>query len=539
LCSTGERERERDLPSESAWRVLRRVARSRAPDVVPRTIPVPVASPQLTSRVIVRGRPPRVSLGVCPYAAWLLLAGRALLYCWHGVPSRPSLPSRPLRHLLACAGVHPAWRTVPSLLGMWVTVEALVLRSPLVLYAWLGRGLVMSCLVVPSWLNSVGSVLSSCRFGRQGAGRPIRLAGLLGGDLVTHPASLACSAETWSFAPPRRLARRGLGRLPRLAGLLGGDLVARPASLARSAGTWSFAPPRRLARRGLGCSPRLAVLLGKWAGKRLWASPLGTLFLGTRQHPSTIFTGQDAAMAGAVAYVFPNTSHRLCIWHIYLNATKHLRHVIHKFPKKFLPEFKKCVYEDRSEDYFKKKWNELFIEYGLQDNSWMQNLYNLRAKWTAVYRDSFMADMTSTQRSEGMNNVFKKRFRRKLGLSELLAECDKVSSTLRENELDFDFKSRVKNPVNYVQNLPMLKTAAESYTKRIYKEFEEEFKMQLSYSCTLLRTEGSISTFMVTHMYSHYGATVKFNTADMTIACSCRKYESIGMYTYFNLQNRS
>jgi hypothetical protein len=38
-----------------------------------------------------------------------------------------------------------------------------------------------------------------------------------------------------------------------------------------------------------------------------------------------------------------------------------------------------------------------------------------------MYRDSFTADMNSTQRSEGMNNVFKKRFRRKLSLSELLA----------------------------------------------------------------------------------------------------------------------
>jgi hypothetical protein len=33
-------------------------------------------------------------------------------------------------------------------------------------------------------------------------------------------------------------------------------------------------------------------------------------------------------MAGAVAYVFTNTSHRLCLWHIYQNTTKHLGHVI-------------------------------------------------------------------------------------------------------------------------------------------------------------------------------------------------------------------
>jgi zinc finger SWIM domain-containing protein 3 len=67
----------------------------------------------------------------------------------------------------------------------------------------------------------------------------------------------------------------------------------------------------------------------------------------SRKHPSTIFTDQDIAMAGAIAYVFPNTSHQLCIWHIYLNAAKHLGHVIHKYPEKFLPEFKRCVYEDR------------------------------------------------------------------------------------------------------------------------------------------------------------------------------------------------
>ncbi|WVZ50704.1 LOW QUALITY PROTEIN: hypothetical protein U9M48_001936 [Paspalum notatum var. saurae] len=247
------------------------------------------------------------------------------------------------------------------------------------------------------------------------------------------------------------------------------------------------------------------------------------------KHPSTIFTDQDAAMAGAVAYVFPNTSHRLCIWHIYLNAAKHLGHVIHKFPEEFLPAFKRCVYEDRSEEYFIKKWNELCAKYGLEDNLWMQNLYNLRQKWAAVYRDSFTADMTLTQRSEGMNNVFKNRFHRKLGLSELLVECDKVSGTLRENELDEDFKSHIKNPNTYARNLPLLKTATESYTRRMYKEFEEEFKEQFSYSCKLLKNEGSISTFMVTHMYSDYGATVVFDNADMTITCSCRMYESIGL----------
>ena len=172
-------------------------------------------------------------------------------------------------------------------------------------------------------------------------------------------------------------------------------------------------------------------------------------------------------------------------------------------------------------------------KYNLENNSWMANLYALRAKWAAVYRDSFTADMNSTQRSEGMNNVFKKRFHRKLGLSELLVECEKVSVSLHVNELDADFKSRRKNPVAYIPNLPMLNTAAESYTRRMYSEFEEEFKRQFTLSCELLEAAGTNKTFFVKYMQSDRGATVVLNTEDSTIRCSCRRFESIGMYTIY------
>jgi zinc finger SWIM domain-containing protein 3 len=206
-------------------------------------------------------------------------------------------------------------------------------------------------------------------------------------------------------------------------------------------------------------------------------------------------------MACAIAYAFPNTSHRLCICHIYLNAAKHLGYVISKH-KEFLHAFKSCVYEDISEYYFNKKWHDLLREYDLEYNDWMVNLYNLRGKWAIIYRDSFTADMTSTQRSECMNNVFKKRFRRKLGLLELLVECEKVCANLRESKVNADFHSRRKILVTYSPDLPMLKAAAESYTKRMYLEFEAEFKDQFVLTDQLLKIEGSILTYMVTHIKS-------------------------------------
>ncbi|KAJ1276270.1 hypothetical protein BS78_05G202100 [Paspalum vaginatum] len=177
------------------------------------------------------------------------------------------------------------------------------------------------------------------------------------------------------------------------------------------------------------------------------------------KHPNTIFTDQCAAMSAAIRIVFPDTRHRLCLWHIYQNAAKHLSHVIGEHPE-FLAEFKKCVYEERSVAYFDEIWHGLLSKYNLVDNSWLKNLYGLRAHWAAVFRDSFTTDMTSTQRSEGMNNVFKKKFRRKLCLSELIEECEKCVATLRENELDVDYKSRHFRPIIYIPHLAMLKTAA-------------------------------------------------------------------------------
>ena len=115
-------------------------------------------------------------------------------------------------------------------------------------------------------------------------------------------------------------------------------------------------------------------------------------------------------------------------------------------------------------------------------------------------------------------------------LSELLEECENCAKSLRDNELDEDHKSRNSTPVTYIPDLPMLKTATKSYTRNIYSEFEEEFKQQFFVSCKLLQSEGTITTYTMIPMKFQDEATVVFNSKDMTITCSCKKYECTGMY---------
>ena len=119
----------------------------------------------------------------------------------------------------------------------------------------------------------------------------------------------------------------------------------------------------------------------------------------------TVLTDQSAAMASAISEVFPQTHHRLCVWHIYQNAAKQLSHVFHG-SQQFSHDFGKCVYDYEEEDDWLLPWNEMLKKHNLMDNKWLKKLFDVKEKWALVYgRYTFTADMMSTQRSESMNST--------------------------------------------------------------------------------------------------------------------------------------
>ncbi|KAJ8768700.1 hypothetical protein K2173_023604 [Erythroxylum novogranatense] len=118
------------------------------------------------------------------------------------------------------------------------------------------------------------------------------------------------------------------------------------------------------------------------------------------KRPKTILTDQDAAMAKALVLRWPETHHRLCIWHIYQNAAIHLSGVFSRF-KDFARDFSSCVYDFEEEEDFVNAWNEMLCKYELEDNDWLRRMFGIKEKWALVYgRQMFCADMTTTQRSE-------------------------------------------------------------------------------------------------------------------------------------------
>ncbi|WCJ24641.1 FAR1-related sequence 5 [Euphorbia peplus] len=95
--------------------------------------------------------------------------------------------------------------------------------------------------------------------------------------------------------------------------------------------------------------------------------------------PKTIFTDQDPAMAKALGTQWQDSHHRLCIWHIYQNAAKHLKPVFEKF-NDFAKDFSSLVYDYEDVEEFITAWEKMLEKYKLKDNTWLSRLFSVKEK---------------------------------------------------------------------------------------------------------------------------------------------------------------
>ncbi|XP_040989059.1 protein FAR1-RELATED SEQUENCE 5-like [Juglans microcarpa x Juglans regia] len=159
--------------------------------------------------------------------------------------------------------------------------------------------------------------------------------------------------------------------------------------------------------------------------------------------PKAIITDQDRAMknANAITFVFSNTRHRFCLWHI-----------LKKVPEKFgshgaykdglKSQLLKCVYDSQTIEEFEKCWEVMITIYNLKENAWLQSLYAARTYWAPVFlKEVFWAGMSTTQRSESMNAFFDGYVHARTNLKEFVDQFDNALKKKIENENAADFHS--------------------------------------------------------------------------------------------------
>lgn len=271
-----------------------------------------------------------------------------------------------------------------------------------------------------------------------------------------------------------------------------------------------------------------ALLVDKSIESYVWLFKAWFEAMGGR-YPAVIITDNDECMAKAIALVLPNTTHRLCMWHVLRKAPQHLTHVFIKYPS-FQREFDHCIHDTVTIEEFENEWKELTAKYALGDDDRLKDLYLQRGKWVPAYlRTMFFAGMVTTKRSESMHKFF----------SDFVPSCTFVSDFVHQYEkaLDERYQSDEEKDEETRTAKAVLKTcyeieadAAKVYTRNIFLLFQEELFSSQKHKACRYRVEGTTKTYRVLPngkqepMYE-----VLFDACEKKAICSCHMFEFVGI----------
>ncbi|XP_021724712.1 protein FAR1-RELATED SEQUENCE 5-like [Chenopodium quinoa] len=199
--------------------------------------------------------------------------------------------------------------------------------------------------------------------------------------------------------------------------------------------------------------------------------------------PVSLFTDQDVAMAAAIPKLFPNTRHRLCLWHLIQNAVT--RFGVLKSDDTFKAAFTKCLSGCINEAQFEK--------------------------------------------SESTNHAVGFKANKKTSLTEFYSIFQKTVKTWRRNEDFYEFNSKKSIPTSSYPMSTLLKHAAEVYTHTLFRDFEEEFNLAIESQTKLLLINGGKMVYQV-YLKGRDGTTqaVTYDPANQTIQCPCKNFEESG-----------
>ncbi|KAI5671937.1 hypothetical protein M9H77_12301 [Catharanthus roseus] len=242
--------------------------------------------------------------------------------------------------------------------------------------------------------------------------------------------------------------------------------------------------------------------------------------------PVSMTTDQDRAIKAAVNQVFPETRHCICKWHILREGQERLAHIYLAHPS-FYGELYSCINFTETIEDFECSWGSLLNKYSLQENEWLQAVYNARKQWAPVYfRDTFFAALSS---NHGASSFFDGYVNQQSTLPVFFQQYERALENVLEREIEADLDTLCTEPVLKTPS-PMEQQAANLYTKKIFAKFQEELVETFVYTANEIDSDGMVSKFRVAK-YEHDDKAfiVTLSVSDMKASCSCQMFEYSGI----------
>lgn len=105
--------------------------------------------------------------------------------------------------------------------------------------------------------------------------------------------------------------------------------------------------------------------------------------------------------------MFESTYHRYCRWHVTNKYSTELNQLYAQH-KGLSDTLTSVINHPLTPTEFEDAWNNMLDKYNVRESRILQKLFDDRKMWIASYfKEIFCGTMTSTQRSESVNNVVK------------------------------------------------------------------------------------------------------------------------------------
>ncbi|XP_052151784.1 protein FAR1-RELATED SEQUENCE 5-like [Oryza glaberrima] len=213
------------------------------------------------------------------------------------------------------------------------------------------------------------------------------------------------------------------------------------------------------------------------------------------KRPATILTDNCHQMEVAIKAVWPETTHRVCKWHILKSAKENLGNIYSK-RSSFKQEFHRVLNEPQTEAEFEKAW------------------------------------MSTTQRSESMNHVLKKYVKPSSSLHGFAKKYENFYNDRIEAE-DGEEHDTYNEKVSTLTSLPIEKHASRVYTRGAFSRFKEQFK--LSFSFMVYQTSDQ-HVLQLVHIgddtLQSWGSKefkVQVDLTEQDLSCGCKLFEYLGI----------
>ncbi|XP_027071913.1 protein FAR1-RELATED SEQUENCE 5-like [Coffea arabica] len=216
-------------------------------------------------------------------------------------------------------------------------------------------------------------------------------------------------------------------------------------------------------------------------------------------------------MAAALSLVMSQTFHGLCTFHIRRNFMKHLGN--HYKKNSDLPYmFDACMYEIEEVEQFNRVWEAMVKKYNLENNEWLFGLYRIRDKWArCMMKERWTVGIRNTRLSESLNVAIKNHLKLDHDLVQFFRHFNQVVDEKRHNKLIAEYEMRQKLPMVGLRQTPMLVHASETYG------YIEITRRRDVCEFAVMRYDGGPERIVV------------FNRNDLSVCCSCKKYENEGI----------